>query len=1241
MLQKQHLELAKDADDIIEQQRASTQLGRTYHDIFLTSEDDHSAVRNAKKYFNSAMKLAQNLKENPPDNKSSFLKEYIDAHNNIGMLQKDLDNLGEAEKILNKGLEICDEEEVREDDDGRSRLHHNLGNVYMERREWTKAREHIEKDIMICKRIEHLQGEAKGYINLGELHNRVQKYEDAIRCYQRALSLAKSMEDEDALAKQINENIETVKKAIKVLDELKKEEQQLKKLTRNRANEMDASRGWKLLREQYKLLDCLIEKSSMIFAWEEHGKYAKWKKKIARQLCDKEKLGDSFLVLGESYLKRRSFDKAIKWITRSWETHTSIANLEGQALAKLSMGDVLDCTDDWVGALKAFEDCYRIAVKANLPHIQLSALENMHYSNMIRFDNVEEARRLQLEISNLKHEKRRELETKNLARDCCSETDTDGDDDLSDITPNASHSPKINRSDARKSKPLAVEESNDDLPLISFMQSSKRASRKNTACVQNRNTSDKLAVTSPKRLNKTSNQERVVGRKRARVVISDDEGEMDDEEKLDGRFDKHMVEDVATSDGFRGENDRSAPKCQDISRPTSKCATSSSGPVNIEESSCSCKSLKTVTQSGQVFGRSLTTDEVALVSDNMDLSGSQRDKYKADCLKLHNFADDNKRCITFKIDNIVIHVEGGLYSAVNELSIESIKVELACLYYLRLPTETRSKGLLPIIEHMKYAEKVLQSWEAFEVLEDHLGNIMIEVSINGWVQKRLMKLYIDFCEELLETPNMKLLKKLYISEVEDEIDASDCELQDISITPLLNALNTHKTVAMLNLSHNLLGNGTIEKLQQFFISGQKYGDLTLDLHCNRFGPTALFQICECPALFSRLEVLNISGNRLTDACGSYLSTILEKCKALYSLNIERCSITSRTIQKVANSLNSGSVLAQLSIGHNNQISGNAIVNLLAKLVTVKSFAELNLNGLKINRAVTDSLCQLAKVSCLSRLMLGSTGIGTDGAVELTESLLSVPREFMKLDLSHCGITATYIHKLNTGSTLNCGILELSLEGNLILQEGTNAITSLLMNPRCCLKVLILNKCQLGLNGVLQVIKTLSENHHLEELHLTDNTNPEDKHTMQCDSVAKQDNLNTSDSWKADIDQEALCARNIIDCSELEVADSEDNQARVEAGHEFDDSCTSSCQKNSSLESRFIQQLAAAIGMAKQLKFLDLSNNGFSNLIAEELYTAWSSRSTPDLAWKHIKDAIIHFSTPQNKCCTAKPCCTKD
>ncbi|THG04658.1 hypothetical protein TEA_004787 [Camellia sinensis var. sinensis] len=316
-----------------------------------------------------------------------------------------------------------------------------------------------------------------------------------------------------------------------------------------------------------------------------------------------------------------------------------------------------------------------------------------------------------------------------------------------------------------------------------------------------------------------------------------------------------------------------------------------------------------------------------------------------------------------------------------------------------------------------------------------------------------MKLYIDCCKELSEPPNLKLLKKLYNLEVSElEVILSDCELQDVSITPLLNALQAHKTVSVLDLSHNLLGNGTVEKLQQVFTSsGQRYGSLVLDLHCNRFGPTALFQICECPVLFARLEVLNISSNRLTDACGFYLSTILQNCKALYSLNIERCSITSRTIQKVADSLGSESVLSQICLGYNNPISSNAIVNLLAKLASLKRFSELNLNGLKLSKHVVDGLCQLSQISCLSTMMLGDTSIGTDGALQLIESLSNGTHELMKLDLSSCGLTSQYIVRLNDEVSLISSIAFLWLIGGQVANRVMPHVSEIKVGiPGCVL-----------------------------------------------------------------------------------------------------------------------------------------------------------------------------------------------
>lgn len=214
------------------------------------------------------MELAVALKKNPPNNKSSYLKEYIDAYNNIGMLEMEIDNLQEAQKILAKGLEICNEEEVSEFDDGRTRLHHNLGNVYMELRMWNEASKHIKKDILICHKIGHCQGEAKGYINLGEMHYRTQKYEEAQSYYEKALALAKSLEDEDALVRQINQNIEIVKEAVKVMDEIKGEEQKLKKLKRGIASARGTLHERNCLLQQNGSLERLVEKARMISAWE-------------------------------------------------------------------------------------------------------------------------------------------------------------------------------------------------------------------------------------------------------------------------------------------------------------------------------------------------------------------------------------------------------------------------------------------------------------------------------------------------------------------------------------------------------------------------------------------------------------------------------------------------------------------------------------------------------------------------------------------------------------------------------------------------------------------------------------------------------------------------------------------------------------------------------------------------------------------------------------------------------------
>nr|CAD1827295.1 unnamed protein product [Ananas comosus var. bracteatus] len=1192
--QKKHLQLAKDSDDLIEQQRASTQLGRTYHEMFLRSENDHHAIRNAKKYFKSAMKLARTLKENPACSKSSFfLKEFIDAHNNIGMLEMDLDNLEEAEKILLQGLKICDDEEVTENDDGRSRLNHNLGSLYIELRDWRKAREHIERDILICKKICHPQGEAKGFINLGELHYRVQKYDDATLCYQKALDIAKCMEDEDALVDQINQNINTVKEAAKVLEELKKDEQKLKKLMRTGSDSHGTANERKCLLELNTCLDGLIEKSSMIFAWPKHREFAKRKKRVATELCDKEKLSDSFLAIGESYQKLRNFSKARKWYMKSWNIYRSIGNLEGQALAKINIGEVLDSSGDW-------------AVQGNLTTVQLSALENMHYSHMIRFDNVEEARKLQQDIHHLR-QLLKEDAFKGTESDYCSETETEGGDVSDDLPRVCTHS-NIDRPATSR----ATEDFDEDIPLASLVHQNKnlskiKPSQSHSLGMKTGKPSNFLESPSES-IRKSYDDQESAGRKRIRVVISDDEA--DEPNTMD--------------------QSKRPPRCPAASQSSgSKDVHSACMPTPIEESICSFKSKSpvctadNVLDSGASSGGRASESKCAAIGSKSDRGLVPQSLVESHYGAGFNTSDDDHDFLAFKVGDKVIYLDVTSYICEDYLSIESLKVEVACIYYLQY---SKKGGLLPIIGHLKYCGEALDTLESVEhVKQLACEQKCIEVNIDGWVPKRLMKLYVDYCAKLSEAPNLKLLKKLYHLEVsEDEVIVSDCGLQDLSVIPLLNALEAHKTMAVLDFSHNLLGNDTIEKLQQIFTSSsQKYGGLTLDLHFNRFGPTALFQICECAVMCARLEVLNLSGNRLTDACSSYLSTILQNCKVLYSLNIEQCSVTSRTIQKIADALHDGSVLSHLSIGKNNPITGNAMVNLFSKLASLKRFSELSLTGLRLNKMMVDHLCQLAQSSNLSVLLLGGTYIGDDGAVRLTEALSCGSRELLKLDISDCGLISKDFTKLCASFTA-LGIIELNLGHCYIGKEGCDPLVSWIMDSRCCLKSLILNSCSLGLAGIIRILESVPENNTLEELHLAGNDYITLERALQYD-------------------REAEAAKNTSigngECNNMEVADSEDDDEMSEE----DGECWSSWLRNLR-GCRSIRNFAISVALAERLNMLDLSQNGLEDEIIESLYSAWSSNSGPrrgGRALKHVSAGVVHFYVEGKRCCGLRSCCRRD
>lgn len=165
------------------------------------------------------------------------------------------------------------------------------------------------------------------------------------------------------------------------------------------------------------------------------------------------------------------------------------------------------------------------------------------------------------------------------------------------------------------------------------------------------------------------------------------------------------------------------------------------------------------------------------------------------------------------------------------------------------------------------------------------------------------------------------------------------------------------------------------------------------------------------------------------------------------------------------------------------------------------------------------------------------------------------------------------------------------------------------------------------------------NGFLEELNLADNADLDKQCSAPYDMAEKgslglsQPNLNVPESSPP--------VSVPYDVNQLEVADSEDDEVGVEAATSArDESCSSSRQRNSSsTECQFLEEFSTAIEMAKNLRYLDLSKDGFSTQSAEILYSAWS-RSRSLSARRHMKDKTIHFFVEGMKCCV-KPCCRKD
>ncbi|KAG0561292.1 hypothetical protein KC19_9G052400 [Ceratodon purpureus] len=1092
--QERHLELAVEADDLVEQQRSLTQLGRTYLDLY-EMKDDIMALPKAKDALNRAMELVKKLKANPPPGSSNFVVELVDAYNNLALLKMVTDEPLEAKRLLQLGLKICDDEEIGQNDAARTRVHHNLGRLYSERRQFLYALNHVLEDIRICRALPHPQGEAKGLINLGDIYFKRREYEQAMECYKGAHDIVRKLQDEDMLLKNVELNKEIVQAAIPKLAVLNERLAKHKELQA----QVDAAHGTaserSLCLQEYKFVKELIGQAFELQFWEEHLKLGKRLKKLTNILGDLEKIGDAFETIGESYQNLCDYNKAKKWYHKSLEACKRVHHKEGQAVALINFGNALDSSGDYKGALKSFRQAHDVLKQTeDTQHLdqKINALENMHYCYVVRFNKISDARGVEAELNRLKRLKEGRGIQKEDSDEVCSETDDE----------------------AEKDDEAQVMDLDDEVPAWEPLLDNTQSTR----------------ISDPEK--KPDNCINVARRsqapKRSRVVVSDDESEESAGATLPSppkrKFTRSSVKNNSATKSHPSSSGRKTRKPEtdavhlssddDLPLSTAIPAATRKKTSLLDHDNVKSPKAWSAGRLVDVSNGSRRKDEdfndesqpedveerceVGGVWDVGHTGRGSRGEARKSTSSHHDGANSHNseghaRSSVMQAPLIVpVNINGQTLRVIIRRSETDINRTVGWLMeeIIRLYTCDNSAGKKPVVQRLEFKGSILKPVQIIEeVLTDLTSDDSVDAIIQGWVAIPVLERYEAHCIAASANVNPALALKLKVLKGScEEIDASSCDLQDISAKPFIAALQENDALSSLDLSHNLLGNATMHAIQEM-IAATKQNDLglTLDLHMNQLGAAALTKIAKCPVTLSRLEVLKLSGNRLTDAAGRNLAAILAQSKALATLEIEGCGLTTRTIQQISSSLQPESSLVKLCIGHNNPIGGSALSILFQKLSGLLSFTELDLRGIELDEKGVLAVTSLMKSSSsLSVLNMAGCEIQNHDAQVMCRALMGSTVQLLNINMSSCGLSREPALEVCQQLTAIHGLATLNLSNNQLNEQAIDVLSVALRQEGCRLKSVILNNCSIGQSGVLHLLESLEGNSVLWELHIAGN-----------------------------------------------------------------------------------------------------------------------------------------------------------
>ena len=424
--------------------------------------------------------------------------------------------------------------------------------------------------------------------------------------------------------------------------------------------------------------------------------------------------------------------------------------------------------------------------------------------------------------------------------------------------------------------------------------------------------------------------------------------------------------------------------------------------------------------------------------------------------------------------------------------------------------------------------------------------------------------HLNMCSCILRPIEIQVLSDdLKCSRNCTELRLAGCGIDDTAASCLAEGLNYCKYLIIFDLSCNDIGDegavalatvGLIHciDLEILELSGNSIGSKgaaslansiklyqklrTLDLSLNRIGDVGAMALANVGLKnFANLEMLNLSCNNIGDKGAFSLANTVELCdKSVHEINLSLNRICNAgAMAVIANATKCRVYLCNDSITHDDvcfhtltfcrcNFQDSKILCLLRFLdkyavdhgVSHVCAFDISCNSISSHGAKSLSHC-LTYFTHLKELNISVNGIGSQGAITITESFEHFACHLNRLDMSRNGIGSKgikaladalqYCTKLRAldisnnytqdsaamvalgGALKHCHLQDLILSYNHIGSDGACSIASSFSQYLCKLYI---QRCSIGVEGCKAIAKALHHCKNLRELDISDNIMPQ-------------------------------------------------------------------------------------------------------------------------------------------------------